>query len=306
MDVLPFSFLGLEGRDSKYRLARFAVLPVPYDGSTSYRSGTRDGPAAILSASRQVELFDPDLGGEIHRPGVATCDPLYPSAAGPEQVQQQVYQAVRKLLRDGKFPIVLGGEHSISVGAIRACIQKFRKLNVLHIDAHLDMRDTWQGSKYSHACVLRRVHELGVPSVSVGIRNISLEESRYIRKNRVPVWTMDRIRRSSGTAPIWSGGWIGEVLDALPERDPVYLTFDLDGMDPSVAPGVGTPEPGGLDWPAFDALMKGVCGKVRLVGMDVVELMPLPGQVVSEFFAARAIGRILALVQKHQQRSNKK
>ena len=297
METVPFNFMALQPPHSDYRSARYAVLPVPYDAASSYRSGSRDGPAAIIAASGQVEWYDPDLGKELHLAGIATCDAVEPSAAGPEHMQQQVYLAARKIIRDGKFLITLGGDHSISLGAIRACAGRSRNMSILHIDAHMDMRDSWQSSKYSHACVMRRAHGLGFSSVSVGIRNISQEESRYVRRNSVCTLTMEQIRTSSDSGPLWQGPWLGEVLDKLGPN--VYLTIDLDAMDPAVVPGVGTPEPGGLDWPTLEALLVKLCQSTRLLGMDVVELIPVPGQVVSEFFAARLICRTIALTQKY-------
>ncbi len=237
-EVVPDNFLGLPARESDYRTARFAVLPIPYDSTTSYAVGTRDGPRAIITASQQVELYDEALGRESLRAGVATLDPVHPDMRGPEQMVQAVYAAARKPVRDGKFVIGLGGEHSVTSGLVRAVQGRYRGLSVLQVDAHADLRDKYQGTPWSHACVMRRIHELGVPAVAVGIRNYSAEESRFIRSAGKQIISARSCRQGPG--------WIGDAVAGL--TDEVFVTIDIDGFDPAFAPGTGTPEPGGLDW----------------------------------------------------------
>jgi len=287
-DSLPFNFLGLDGEYSDYKRSRYTVLPVGYDATVSYRTGSREGAMAIVAASRQVELFDPELGREIFLPGVATLDPLECDARSAELMNKRILAACRKHVKAGKFLITLGGEHSISSAPIAAYAEKVKTLSVLHIDAHLDMRDSWQGSKYSHACVMRRVHELGVKTVSVGIRNVSQEEHTYLKKHPYPVFSPSR-------AMIEPVKVIEQVIDEL--SDNVYLSIDIDGFDPAVAPGTGTPEPGGLTWFFVNDLLRQIASTRRLVGADIVEVLPIPGQVVTEFMAARLAGRIIALSQ---------
>jgi len=171
----PDNFLALPARYCDYAKARFAVLPIPYEATTTFGCGTRNGPRAIIAASQQVELYDEALGRESYAAGVATLDPLEPDVRGPEAMVGRVYTAARRIVRDGKFLIGLGGEHSITSGLVRAVKARHKDLSVLQIDAHADLRDNYQGSPYSHASGMRRMHDLGVPAVGVGIRNSSAE-----------------------------------------------------------------------------------------------------------------------------------
>ncbi|MCK4340227.1 MAG: agmatinase [Phycisphaerae bacterium] len=283
---IPDNFLGLDARAAAYDTARFAILPIPYEATTSFGAGTREGPRAIITASQQVELYDEELGRESIRAGVATLDPLEPDARGPEAMHQRVYTAARRIVRDGKFLIALGGEHGITSGLVRAVMTRHKDLSVLQVDAHADLRDTYQGSPYSHACVMRRVHELGVPAVGVGIRNFSAEEARFIRREKKPLVTARACRASSS--------WIEEVVSQLSDR--VYVTIDIDGFDPAYAPGTGTPEPGGLDWYQVVDLLAAVARERQIVAADVVEVRPLPPSTVTEFLAAKLIYRLIGLV----------
>ena len=284
---MPQNFLGLPPRYSDYARSRFAVLPIPYDSTTSFQTGTREGPAAIIRASQQVELFDEELEAECHKVGVATLDPLVPNMAGPEAMHEDIFRAARRVVRDGKFLFGLGGEHSISSGLVRAVMTKHKKLSVLQIDAHLDLRDSWEGAKHSHACVMRRIVDLGATIVPVGIRNISLEEHRFLKRRKIEPITA----RQGHT----DDDWVDRVLNALGET--VYITIDIDGFDPSFAPGTGTPEPGGLDWYQVTGLLRLVAAEKNLVGADIVEVMPIPGQAVTEFLAARLAYKLISYVQ---------
>ncbi|MGD8451055.1 MAG: agmatinase [Phycisphaerae bacterium] len=285
-DTVPDNFLGLAGRDADYRRARYAVLPIPYEATTTYGIGTRDGPRAILTASQQVELYDEALGRSVPRSGVATLEPLEADARGPAEMVQRVYRAARRVLRDGKFLISLGGEHSITAGLVRAVRQQYRDLCVLQIDAHADLRDEYQGSPHSHACVMRRVHEMGVSVVGVGIRNYSAGEARFIRTAKPALFSARHCHEQPG--------WIDDVVAALGQH--VYLTIDLDGFDPACAPGTGTPEPGGLTWFQVTDLLAAVARKRQIVAVDCVEVRPLPGNNVTEFLAARLIHHLLGLL----------
>lgn len=285
MESLPDNFLALEGRLADYKSARFAVLPIPYDATTSFGVGTRDGPRAIITASQQVELYDEALGRESHGAGVATLDPLVPDAAGPQQTVERVYQAARRVVRDGKFLLALGGEHSISSGLVRAVQQRYKKLSVLQIDAHADLRDSYQGTPWSHACVMRRIHDLGVPAAAVGIRNYSAEEAKFIRREEKLIVSARDCRGGSF--------WMDGVVAGLTEH--VYVTIDIDGFDPAYAPGTGTPEPGGLDWHQVTDLLAAVASNRRIVAADMVEVRPLPPGHVTEFLAARLAYRLIGL-----------
>jgi agmatinase len=283
MESLPQNFLALPPKLSAYGKAGYVVLPVPYDATASYRGGSRAGPAAVIEASGQVEWFDEELGGEYVRAGVATLEPVEQVSAGPEVMHEAIRRVARPVVRDGKFLIGLGGEHGITSGLVRAVMGRYRKLSVLQIDAHADLRDSYQGSKYSHACVMRRVLELGADVVGVGIRSFSAEECSALRSRRVTTVTA----RECGE----SDDWLDRAIDALGPK--VYVTIDIDGFDPAYAPGVGTPEPGGLDWYQVCGLLRLVAAERQIVGADVTEVMPLPGQTVTEFLAARLIYKLI-------------
>lgn len=285
-ETLPIRFLGLQDQFAAYDRSRFVILPIPYDGTTSFQVGTRNGPARIIEASRQLEWFDEELEREVHKPGIHTMHPLEPDASGPAAMHERVYKHARKIVRDGKFLIGLGGEHSVTSGLVRAVASKHKKLSILQIDAHLDLRDTYQESPHSHASVMRRCMHWVERIVPVGIRNVSIDEHKFLK--------------SSGIRPVMarecymSDDWAERALDGLGEK--VYVTIDIDGFDPAYAPGTGTPEPGGLDWYQVTSLLQLVAGERQIVGADVVEVMPIPGQAVTEFLAARLIYKLIAYV----------
>jgi agmatinase len=278
---LPFNFGGLETEFSAFESSRVAVLPVPYDFSTSYQGGTRWGPQAIVTASRNMEVWDDELG-PTYEGGIHTLPDLEPTALGPRDMARRVEEAFDWLYAAGKLPVMLGGEHSITAGAVRSALKRHPKLSVFQIDAHADMRDTYLDSPDSHACVMRRIREL-CPAASVGIRSLSEEEAEFLKANPAPIWSVRALRKLEGN---WA-----PILDAL--TDEVFITFDLDGLDPAFLPGTGTPEPGGLDWYEACDLIAAVAKHKRIVGFDVVELAPLPGNVASDFLAARLTYRMI-------------
>ena len=280
---LPFNFGGLEDEHTALERARVVVLPAPYDFSTTYQGGARWGPRAILEASRNMELWDEELGA-TYRAGIHTLPDLEPTANGPEAMAERVEQVVGWILDRGKLPVMLGGEHSLTVGAVRAAAKRVRGLSVLQLDAHADMRDRYLDSPYSHACVMRRVREI-VPAASVGIRSMSEEEARVFERKPAPLWSTRGFRALERR---WD-----PILKSL--TDEVYVTFDLDALDPSLVPATGTPEPGGLDWYEAVDLLAAVAKRSRIVGFDVVELAPIPGQVASDFLAARLAYRMMGL-----------
>ncbi len=288
--TFPSSFAALDGPLNTFDRAAAVVLPVPYDATTSYRTGTRDGPHALIEASRYLELYEAELDHEPSDWGIATLPEIEPDVSGPEAMTDRVERAVRDVIDAGRLPVVLGGEHSITVGAVRAAKRAFPGLSVLQLDAHADMRDSYQGSHFSHATVMRRVRESVSTAVQVGVRSISAEERAHLRQAGAEV----AIYRE------------GDLLDpnrrkAVAARlsDDVYVTIDLDALDPGFMPAVGTPEPGGLSWIETVSLLREVAETSRIVGFDVVELAPSEGPVASAFSAARLtytmIGYALAL-----------
>ena len=280
---LPGNFGGLDDEFSNFEGSKIAVLPVPYDFSTSYQSGTRLGPRAMIEASRNMEVWDDELGA-TYRVGIHTLPELEPTALGPGVMVERVEHAVGWIYENGKLPAMFGGEHSITSGAVRAAKQVYSKLSVLQIDAHADMRDEYLDSPHSHACVMRRIREM-VPATSVGIRSLSEEEALHLKAHPAPIWSTRKFRALRGD---WSA-----ILASL--TDQVFITFDVDGLDPSVLPGTGTPEPGGLDWYEAVDLIAAVAAHKHIVGFDIVELAPVSGQVVSDFLCARLAYRMMGL-----------
>jgi agmatinase len=282
------NFLGLPEKISVFDKSEFVLLPVPYEQTTTYQHGTKHGPAAIIAASQEVETFDEELKFQPCRAGICTLSQMGTTASGPEKMVDEIYRTQRLLLERKKKVVMLGGEHTISIAAVRALKKKYPRLSVLHMDAHADLRDSYQDNKYSHACVMRRIAEIS-HFVSVGIRNFSQEEYRFIQKSHTDVFPAGDLKKSQG--------WNKKVLDCL--GSDVYLTFDLDVLDPSIMPAVGTPEPGGLLWYETLSFLKELVNKKNLVGFDVVELCPIPGMIAPDFLAARLIYKVIGyMVQK--------
>jgi agmatinase len=284
---LPNNFLGIPRIYSDYKRSRFVILPVPYEQTTTYRTGTREGPQAIISASKQVELFDEELGAESYKVGICTLNELEPSSRGPEKMVEKIFEVGRELAKDKKIVVMLGGEHTISIGMIKAYKQRYKDLSVLQLDAHADLRDSFQGSRFSHACTMRRVREIA-PTVQVGVRNISLEEHKYVKKEKLNLFF------ASGK----NQGWLDEALSLL--SDDVYLTLDLDFFDPSIMPSVGTPEPGGFLWYETINLLRKLSLKKNIVGLDIVELCPQPGNIAPDFMVAKLIYKIIGYIAKNK------
>jgi agmatinase len=277
--TVDFCFGGLDASITNLETAHAVILPVPYDGTTSYMSGARLGPRAIITASQSMELYDEELGA-FYEHGIHTLPDLEVLADAKSMIDR-VHDAVAWGLELDKTVITLGGEHSLTSGPVRAYAKKFPKLSVLHFDAHGDLRMELQGTPWSHGCVMRRVREM-VPAVQVGIRSISEEEAEAIAEHDWPMYSARKTKDMKGDyAPI---------VDAL--TDDVYVTVDLDCFDPATVPGVGTPEPGGLDWYELTGVIAQVAKKKRIVGFDIMELMPLGGQVRSDFLAARLTYRL--------------
>ena len=279
----PLLFLGLHPSESQLSKARIAVIPAPFDQTTSYLPGTRFGPKAILEASRQVELYDEELDLEPFRIGVTTLAEIDVEPADMEAGLRRLEAVVAEASAKGMIPLTLGGEHSLTLAPVAALREVYPGMAVLQLDAHLDLRDAYQGTKLSHASVMRRIRELGVPTVAVGIRSVSREEADYVHAEGAPVFLAREIRAR--------GLDISAILAALP--NPVYITVDLDAFDPSEVPAVGTPEPGGLTWDEGLRLLRAVCERRQVVGCDIVELCPIPGQPASDFFAAKLANKLI-------------
>jgi agmatinase len=265
------------------------VLPAPYEHTVSYGGGTRKGPAGILKASQYVEFYDEELDRELCRDvGIATIAPLAFGKHVHARALDLLYRTTRELLNAGKFVVTLGGEHTISRAPVKAHLERWPDLSVLQFDAHSDLREEYQGSPYSHACVMARIAELVDPSriVQVGIRAQCIEEARFIREHGITTLYAHDIRQRQNEKD-----WQDVVLKGL--TDHVYVTFDVDGFDPSIMPSTGTPEPNGLQWAEVMHLLLRVAGQTTIVGCDVVELAPVPGVAHPDLTAAKLTYKLM-------------
>ncbi len=282
--TLPFVFGGLEPPLSDFENSTVLIWPVPFEQTVTYGQGTGEGPTAIIDASRHMELYDEEIGGEPAKIGIHTL-PAFDADRVPEKMIPALQQEAQDLLKTGKFLCMLGGEHSISAPVVRAYAKKFPKLSVLQIDAHADLRDSYDGTQYSHASTMRRIVEV-CPAVQVGIRSLSAEEARAIPSLPTRVFYAKDITGRMD--------WIDSAVDAL--TDDVYLTVDVDGFDPSLVPSTGTPEPGGLTWTEVLGLIRVLARNRNVVGMDLVELGGSPGDNASSFLAAKLIYKTLGYI----------
>ena len=276
------NFLSLTPEQAALETARVVLIPAPYDSTTSYRGGARDGPSGIIAASAQMEDYDPELDLDVAALGIHTLPSLDPHMGGPEQMAARVRQAVESCMAPGRVVGVLGGEHSLTAGSVQAHFDAFPSMTVLYLDAHADLRDEYQGTKWGHASGARRVHDL-CPVVLAGVRSLSLDERDFIRDNNVPVWPCPQ---DGGLLPA------DEILTALGED--VYVSVDLDVFDPSLMSAVGTPEPGGLNWRQVTSLLRSVAESRRIVGFDVCELSPGEGPTACTYTAARLVAKLAA------------
>jgi len=285
---LPMNFGGIdEEQFSSFDSARVLILPVSYEGTVSYGTGTGSGAMAIVDASRNMELYDDETDSEVYKIGIHTLDEFKPRPS-PEVMMDELYSFSKELLEHGKFVCMLGGEHSVSAPIIKAHAEKYHDLSVLQIDAHADLCDTYDGTPHSHASIMARVvKDLRIPSVQVGIRSISADEARAIADG-LPTkiyWARDIVGKMD---------WIDEAIDGLTEN--VYLTIDIDGLDPSIVPTTGTPEPGGLGWYETLALIRKLAEKKNVVGMDLVEYSYVESYDSPAFLCSKLVYKTLAYI----------
>ncbi len=280
------SFLGVPPEENPPERARVAVLPIPYDLTTSYQPGARRGPIAILEASTHLETYDEELERDTcAEVGIVTLPAVVPDTSGPAAAMARIERVARGVVANGRFLVGLGGEHSVTAPLVRAVRSRHPRVGVLQLDAHADLRDSFEGSPHNHACVMHRVLDDGVPVAQVGVRSLTGEEHELLRERGIcTVFAAEAVGQ-----PVRD--WIGRVVDALP--DEVYVTVDLDVLDPAIMPATGTPEPGGFDWYRALAVLRTVALARRIVGFDVVELAPIAGLVAPDFLAAKLVYRLL-------------
>jgi len=260
--------------------ASVVIVPVPYDGTSTWVKGADKGPEALIEASGQLELYDIETDSEVYRRGIHTDGPVL-DLDDPETMVQAVYDRVYRWLAQKKFVVLIGGEHSVSIGAVQACSEHYSNLSVLQFDAHADLRDTYEGSRFNHACVAARMKEW-CPLTQVGIR--SMDAAERSPSGNVSTFFAHRMKDD----PLW----IDRMLDTLDNN--VYISFDLDVFDPSLMASTGTPEPGGLFWYEVLDILRLVIREKNLVGFDIVELCPNPLNRAPDFTAAKLLYKMLS------------
>lgn len=279
--ALPYNFGGLPVKYSAYKNSKIIVLPVPFDKTSSWIKGSDKGPQAIINASRNMELYDIETDSEVYKEGIHTAKAI--TAVNAQTMVDNVRAKVSNALTDKKFVVLLGGEHTVSLGAIQAHAEFFNNISILHLDAHSDMRDSYEGEKYSHACIMARVKEITENIISVGVRSTDSSELKNIKKQNT--FYASYIHHSKD--------WFKKAVKRLSEN--VYISIDLDVFDSSIMPSTGTPEPGGLGWYEVLDLLEIVSKNKNIVGFDVVELCPSKNDKSPDFLAAKLIYKLLSL-----------
>ncbi len=271
-----YNLFGIE--DANYDSSKIIVLPIPYDNTTSYKTGTREGPHAMIDASRYIELYNEELNAEVDQIGIYTLEEMMPNVSSPEIMSKEIHKEVSIILDDSKIPLLLGGDHSISIGAISAVSESRKDFSVLHFDAHADSRDRFMGSKYSHASMMARAREMCDSCYSVGVRSIN-KESMEKYSDEI-LFRKDMHKKSEK-----------EIVEVISDniKKNLYLTIDFDVLDPCEMPSVGTPEPDGLKFHKLLSIIKEVVSGRNIIGLDFTELNPIPGMVAPNYLAAKLI-----------------
>lgn len=275
------NFLALTEDQSKLDSAKVVLIPVPYDSTTSFRTGARYGPSAIIEASAGLEDYDWELDLDVSTLGIHTTQWLEPNMGSPELMAQRVKAAVAHYVQEGKITGVLGGEHSVTIGSVQAHREVCADLSVLYLDAHADLRDEYMGTRWGHASGARRIHE-SCPLVLVGLRSLCPEELAYLRQNSIPSFFW----------PPADDSYIQKVVASLGPN--VYISVDLDVFDSALMPAVGTPEPGGMTWQQVTQLLRAVGSSRKIVGFDVSELAPNEGPAACSYTAAKLVYKLIA------------
>jgi agmatinase len=278
----PLAFGGALPHVRSFDESKVVILPVPVDRTTSYIPGTRNGPREILQASSHMELWDEEVGTDVHAVGIFTLPEMELPFGELAPLMDEINRVAFEILSRDKFLVTLGGEHSITPPLVAAAAKKYPGLSVLQIDAHADLRDCYMGTPHNHACAMRRTLE-HAPITQVGIRSMSTEEAAVASSLETSIFYDVTMREDPA--------WIDRVVSTL--RDPVYITIDVDGMDPAIMPSTGTPEPGGLSWYETLALLRATIRQLKVVACDVVELSPIPGLLAPNFLCAKLVYKIL-------------
>jgi agmatinase len=287
-----FNYCGLEAME--WKDCKICVLPVPYDSTTSFGTGARWGPERIISTSRNLELYDDEIGVETADAGIYTLPELMPAMDLPKTMVDRVHKAVAAIIETGRFPVVLGGEHSVSSGAIKAALEhhlasggKKEEFTVIHFDAHSDLREEYLNTPFSHACIMRRVVEMGVPTLQIGIRSTTKDIQEFVKSKKLPMY----FSRDRHDAKKWDLEGPNGMMSHVGKK--CYITFDVDCFDSSIMPATGTPEPGGLDWDTVMRVLRAINRKSEVVGFDVTELAPIGGMHAPDFLTAKLVYKML-------------
>ena len=281
------NFLGIEKEFSSYENSEIVIYSAPLENTVSYGIGTKNGPKEILKASHYVEFYDEENNRELcFEKGIATLPISNFDKLNSQTAIRKIEKDISKIINDKKFSVMLGGEHTVTLGSVLAHHNAYNNLSILQIDAHSDLRDSYEGSIYSHASVMKRIYVFNKNVVQVGVRAQCKEESELIKKAKIKTFYMRDIRGAESQKK-----WQNEVLRSLSKN--VYITFDVDGLDPSIIPATGTPEPGGLFWDETLDLIKLVGKKKNIVGFDIVELAPSKFHTASNFIAAKLVYKML-------------
>lgn len=278
---VPFNYAGISKDYSTYSKSKIVMLPVAFDKTSTWMKGSRFGPKAIIEASRYMELYDMESDAELYKLGIYTAKTI--KTGKSKFLNSIIKNKVKKYLGDKKFVIVLGGEHSVALGSIFAHLEQYDDLSILHLDAHADMRDEYEGNKFNHACVMARVKEKNENVVSVGIRSMDLSEVEPLKNSKL----------ITAHQAHYDEDWILRVVSSLTKK--VYITLDLDVFDPSIMPSTGTPEPGGLFWNQVMELLRNVANKCQIMGFDVVELNPSKNKAPN-YLAAKLIYKLIGFI----------
>jgi len=283
------NFLAIqEDEFCSYKTSKFVIQSAPYEYTSSYLAGSDKGPQAMINASQFVELYDEELDMESYKlHGICTLPPMKFKNKVDEKAVKLIEKETRKIIEDDKFPVTLGAEHTISLGVVRALKEKYEDVCVLQFDAHSDLRESYHDNPYSHASVMYRIQELGVPLTQIGIRAQCIEESELIKSSKhIHTFYIHYIRKNEN--------WMTEALKSLGKN--VYISIDADGFDPSVVPAVGTAEPNGLFWNETLDFLRLVIQKKNIIGFDVVEIAPKKGEILSEYTMAKLIYRLIGFL----------
>lgn len=290
MQDYPNNFAGIPDEFAGLDNAKIVVIPVPYDGTSTWQKGADLGPDALLDAAQNMELYDIETDTQVYEEGIYLAPPVTENSS-PEAMVEEVHKTVANYLEMGKFVTAIGGEHSISIGVIRAFMERFSNLTILQIDAHADLRESYEGSKCNHACAVYEANEKA-NLVQVGIRSMDISEKKVMKPQNV-FFAHEMVKDPN---------WMNDAIERM-TRD-VFITIDLDAFDPSIMPSTGTPEPGGMQWYETLKFIKKVNKKRNIVGFDIVELAPNPEEKSSDFLAAKLYYKILTYIFKKKKKQN--